>query len=187
MTGGLGLLRAEAGLLFDTTVENLSGTRILLSAWYADELDGDRFGFTGLSAELEQEVHLAYGRYIVFRAATASVRATRGRIVPFYELSALGGLETLRGYPWGRFRDRGMLGGSIEYYYPIWAHGERSLETFLFSDAGQVADVLFSGLSLDRTKLSFGVGAVLVGLEGEWIRGTIGWSREGFEFYLSWN
>src|SRR5207302_9929029 len=40
-----------------------------------------------------------------------------GPFIPFYELSQMGGRETLRGYGQGRFADRGSLVINVEHRY----------------------------------------------------------------------
>jgi outer membrane protein assembly factor BamA len=77
--------------------------------------------------------------------------------VPFIDLPQLGGRTLLRGYSWGRFRDRVAYVASAEYSYPI----ARTLGGFLFVDAGQVGRDL-EGATGGAPRIGYGVGLQLL-------------------------
>ncbi len=73
--------------------------------------------------------------------------------VPLIELAALGGPELMRGYYDGRYLDRNLVAGQVEYRRPLTGR----LGVVVFAGAGQVAPKP-TGLRLDRFKPSFGAG-----------------------------
>ncbi len=73
--------------------------------------------------------------------------------VPFSELPRLGGNSVLRGYPWGRFRDRIATFGQASY---SWA-AANWLAPVLFVDAGRVFSS-FDELAAENIHVGFGAG-----------------------------
>ncbi len=73
--------------------------------------------------------------------------------MPLIELAALGGPELMRGYYDGRYLDRNLVAGQVEYRRPLTGR----LGMVVFAGAGQVAPKP-TGLRLDRFKPSFGAG-----------------------------
>lgn len=77
-----------------------------------------------------------------------------GSRAPFYELSGLGGVSSLRGFGTGRFRDKHRLGGQVEVRAEVYRREIfgvlAGLEVTPFLDIGKVFDELddspFSGL-----------------------------------------
>jgi outer membrane translocation and assembly module TamA len=103
---------------------------------------------------------------------------------PFDLLPQLGGDVLLRGYYQGRFRDRTLLAGQVEYRSPlVWRLGLVG-----FAAAGQVAPE-FGAMGFDRFKPAVGVGLRIrfVKATGLSIRADYGWGLEGGSagFYLN--
>lgn len=72
---------------------------------------------------------------------------------PFYELSALGGSNIMRGYYKGRYRDKNYLAGQIEYRRHLW----RRFGMIAFAAMGDVEESMKKFRLLD-TKFSYGAG-----------------------------
>jgi outer membrane protein assembly factor BamA len=128
------------------------GNRTRVTLAYHRALD-EKFSHLGFSAVSEQFVEL-------FDRRTASVRlgmiwrhAPGDDRVPFYNLAYLGGIENIRGYTRGRFRDRGALSGGITYKYPIW----RVVDGTLFYESGRTFHAL-DEIAFDHWASSVGFG-----------------------------
>lgn len=143
----------------------------------ADAGEG-RYGWWRARATGERHLHIAFGRRLVFRCTAEAREPFDDREIPFFRLSEIGSRETMRGFERGRFRDRDMICGSIEYHWPVWEHRGSGLDTFLFFDAGQVAGNLFGDLRMETTQGSGGVGVVLRDRSGPLARIEIGRSRD---------
>lgn len=103
------------------------------------------------SAEVQEFIHLARGpRLLALRARTEAVSGSL-MDVPFNELPMLGGGDFLRGYDYGRFRDRVAVLGSAEYLWDL----SHWFAAALFVDAGRVYDG-FDDVSLSGMRLGFG-------------------------------
>ena len=74
-------------------------------------------------------------------------------IIPYSDLTTLGGTHRLRGYRRGSFRGEGSLLLSAEYRYPIWD----TWNAFLFWDEGQAFDQ-YEDLGLNQLEYSYGAG-----------------------------
>jgi outer membrane translocation and assembly module TamA len=72
---------------------------------------------------------------------------------PFFSLCMLGNSSDLRGYPLGRYLDRRMLVGQVEYRREIWWRFGASA----FMGAGQVAPT-FTSFTASNTRPGGGVG-----------------------------
>ncbi len=73
--------------------------------------------------------------------------------IPFTELAALGGMETMRGFLERRFVGDSAFSATASYRYPIWS----MLDAELFASMGNVFDGYYSGWSLKRQSLSSGI------------------------------
>jgi len=94
-------------------------------------------------------------RALILRAiATVVEPVGAGGFVPFDEMAAPAGLAGMRGFPFGRFRDRSAVVGTIEYRWLIAYRFDASL----FVDNGAVAGPWFAGLGLASFFPSVGVG-----------------------------
>ncbi len=73
--------------------------------------------------------------------------------MPLIELGGLGGNELMRGYYEGRYLDRNLLAGQVEYRLPLTGR----LGLAFFTGAGQVAPRI-AAFRLARFKPSLGAG-----------------------------
>ena len=104
---------------------------------------------------------------LAFRVHAEWTVLERGEGVPFFHLSEVGGTESSRAFPDGRFRDKDALIFNLEWRYEIWRElQERSrVETFIFLDVGAVAAEL-NRVSLSDFRSSIGAGFRIVSQAG---------------------
>ncbi|NIM98008.1 MAG: BamA/TamA family outer membrane protein [candidate division Zixibacteria bacterium] len=164
-----------------------SGTEIMLSGGVFDQIKKDHYRYWKVNADVRQYLHLFFRRAVMFRLAGEMTESLSDGAVPFYHLSELGRSETIRGFSRGRFRDRDMLLGSVEYYYPIWQGRDNGVDAFLFVDAGQVANNIMEDFNPDDLQVGFGGGLRFSGELSESVRVMVAKSKEGFRFYLDLN
>ncbi len=105
-------------------------TRLLLA--YHRALD-EKFSHLRVDVVSEQFIELFYRRIASVRLGMDWRHAPGDDQVPFYNLAYLGGIENLRGYTRGRFRDRGTLFAAVTYKYPVW----RLVDGTLFYESGR--------------------------------------------------
>ena len=125
-------------------------TRLLLA--YHRALD-EKFSHLRINAVSEQFVELFYRRTASLRVGMDWRHAPGDDRVPFYNLAYLGGIENLRGYTRGRFRDRGTLFASVTYKYPVWS----LVDGTLFYESGRAFHAL-DELELGGWASSMGAG-----------------------------
>jgi outer membrane protein assembly factor BamA len=103
-------------------------------------------------------------------------------VVPFYELPALGGQNTMRGYFLGRYRDKQYVMAQAEYRTIVWWR----LGMVGFFGLGDVAPQL-SALRLDELKYSVGAGVrfVLDAKEKLNVRMDIGFGKDTAGLYFA--
>jgi hypothetical protein len=93
-------------------------------------------------SEIEQFVPLWYTqRALGLRAFAVWLEPVEGETIPFQRLAANDDPNPFRGYRENRWRDRGMIGGSAEYRWPIWEAKRTDglgLDAYLLADVGQV-------------------------------------------------
>jgi outer membrane protein assembly factor BamA len=97
--------------------------------FYQQAFGGD-FDFNRYEIDLRQYVAIQQQNVLAFQAFVSFVRGNP----PFYELSALGGQRTMRGYYQGRYRDKNYLAGQAEYRRHLW----RRLGFVAFAGLGDV-------------------------------------------------
>lgn len=131
-----------------------SGSQIILSGSYFGDLGGDDFNFWKAQGEVRQYLHLGHNRVLSARLALEVSEPVGNGQIPFYYLSELGEVETIRGYNRGRFRDEDMALASLEYSIPLWYR----IDTFLFVDAGQVAKDIGRDFRREQARFGFGGG-----------------------------
>lgn len=95
--------------------------------------DPTRFAYAGIDAIGYVDLYRG-NRTLSLRLTVDAALGERERI-PFVDLPTLGGAYHLRGYSWGRFRDRWAAAASLEYSWPVHAF----IAAFAFVDAGRVA------------------------------------------------
>lgn len=114
--------------------------------------------FTGVGGDYSFRRYTAdVRRYFSLNARGTQVLAVQGYVqlhdgyVPFRELAPLGGLSLLRGYYEGRYRDRQLLAGQVEYRRPLY----RRFGAAFFFGAGEVGN---TPAAFDRVKVAGGAG-----------------------------
>jgi outer membrane protein assembly factor BamA len=160
---GLGtadLLTSRLALGLDYTDEppRLSrGTEIILQLDYTHDLTTDHFRYGRYVVGGRQYLPVGFfpdSRRLALRGRLEQVEPLfGGAAVPFYQLPALGGQNTLRGFQGRRFQNDGSLVLNAEYRYPLWSN----LDALIFVDAGQVFDTL-AEVGADRFHWSYGGG-----------------------------
>jgi outer membrane protein assembly factor BamA len=100
----------------DNTFSSSRGSYCALSLNFFTPLLGSDFAFTQLT--LDARKYVPVGRSSVL-AVQGIFKSARGEC-PFQALPMFGGLNLLRGYYEGRYRDRSMLAVQAEYRRPLW-------------------------------------------------------------------
>ncbi len=163
------------------------GQRIRLNSGIYEQVGDDRYEFWKINGEIRQYIHLFAGRVIQLRLDCEINEPISDKEIPFYYLGELGWMETIRGYPRGRFWDKDMLLGSIEYRWPIWHRLETTIDAFLFYDFGQVANDIFRNLEADDIQHGFGGGFRVWNDETESLYLVFAGSNEDFRVFLGYN
>jgi hypothetical protein len=136
--------------------------------------DFARYGF-----DLQQGFRLGAGpRALLFRVLGQGVTGSLYD-VPFAELPYLGG-DLLRGYDYGRFRDRIAALGSVEYLWDV----SHNADVYLFVDTGRVYSSL-SELTFDNMRMGYGVGIELHDAGGFLVEGSVASSIDGGLFFTA--
>ena len=162
-----------------------SGEEVILSGGVFQQIDEDSFGFWKSSVELKRYIHLFHDRTLMFRvAAEMTDPLSDDRDIPFYNMSELGRWSTIRGFRRGRFRDRDLILGSIEYRYPIYHDG---IDAMIFVDAGQVSPDIFEEFSTDDFQVGFGGGIRFWNDQSTFMSFEVGKSPEEFRFQFKLN
>jgi outer membrane protein assembly factor BamA len=176
------MARIELALHYDgknRAVRPSAGLEAELRGGVTAELTDDDFGFSTIGGDISKYLHIRNDRILVFRLAATFVDPVSDRRVPFYSLSELGRTNSIRGYRRGRFRDRDMILGSIEYRYPVW----RAMDALFFVDAGQVSN----NIDANDLQLTFGGGFRVWEKKGTFLRLEIGVSDDGYRFHFFLN
>jgi hypothetical protein len=113
----------------------------------------DRAGFWHYGAELQHYLRFGFGPRVI--VARFHGEAVTGNLqdVPITELPMLGGGAFLRGYPYGRFRDRIAAVASLQYMWSLFAFSSADV----FTDVGRVYHS-WDDLTLSDMRAGFGVG-----------------------------
>ncbi len=182
--GSAGYLSAGAGVVVDFSEagglhaeRTYQGTALLAEFRYGKETSDLGFAYQRYAVELRQYLpvpFLAFDRRLALRGRIEQAQAPGANIVPFYELSTLGGPATLRGYAYDRFRDRGSLLFTAEYRWPIFD----IFDAAIFYDAGQVFKE-YEDIGLDRFHYDAGGGLHVYGGGGVAARLEVAFSPEG--------
>jgi hypothetical protein len=168
----------------------LDATGWLASVYLGKKIgfDDDRSDFYRYGFEVQRYFDIFKGsRVLALRALVESVGGTDGTDgkISFVDLPRLGGLEDLRGYQTGRFRDRALTLVSAEYTWDLGNY----LAAFLFVDAGRVWHSLRDvELAASGLRAGYG-GGIQVHTGSSFVaRAQLAVSREGelfFQFALS--
>lgn len=141
---------------------------------------GEEASFWTYRVELQQFLPLWHTNALGVRTYYTRIGTDAGSVLPFQRMMVNDDPDLLRGYEDFRFRDRGMVAGSVEYRWPVW--GVRNprnlgLDAYLFSDLGQVFDETRE-IALDRLAESYGFGFRLANDGGFLARLEFAFSRE---------
>ena len=122
-------------------------------------------------------------------AARVGTEWTTGR-VPYWRLPVVGGEQSVRGYPMGRFRDRGALVTNVELRQWITSFDWLNLRlgATVFSDAGRVFDAAPSSLNqpFRAHHRTFGGGLLVSAFTPDFVvRLQIGRSDELIRIYMN--
>jgi outer membrane protein assembly factor BamA len=147
----------------------LGGNYIQVSAKVFSRILASDYDFLEFKADLRR--YLPFWKSHVL-ALQCVLQATPGK-TPFMSLSQLGGDSLMRGTYCGRFRDKVLLAGQVEYRLPLWWR----FGLVGFAGMGQVAET--GGLlSADRFKSSYGFGIRFrVNREGSNLRLDFGYGQ----------
>lgn len=153
-----------------------AGMELLISSGVYNDFKNDDFGFWKASVDFSKYLRLFHDRILVIRVKGELTEPFSGKDIPFYYLSELGNRETVRGFRRGRFRDRDMILGSLEYRYPIW----HLFDALLFIDAGKVSEDIFAHSLTRGLHYGYGAGIRIWGEKGMIAKIEIAKSRDGF-------
>lgn len=182
ITGYNGGIQSAIGLVGiydsrDNVINTYQGTLLEVSSYFYKKQLGSTFDFT--------YVNLLYQKFWRLKKKHILATQIRGRYgygnIPFLDMSAVGNDDLLRGYPKNRYRDRNMIGGQLEYRFPLfWRFG-----MVVFAGGGDVFHKT-SDLSLDHLKYSYGTGLRFVVNPAERlnIRLDYSYGKEGGYFYF---
>ena len=146
---------------------------------YSNNL-GSTYSFTGVNIDA-RGYHPIRGRNVL-------AWQTKGDFfsgdVPFNQMALMGGEVMMRGYYYGRYRDNNMLAAQAEYRMLPFSFSKRFGAT-LFAGTAAVAP-RFGDFSLDQFRLAGGGGIryLLFPKKDIFVRLDVGFTREGFGFYL---
>ncbi len=130
--------------------------------------------------DIGQYVNLFKKRIIALRLMAEAVnRPDDTPHLPFYLRPSLGGWENLRGYKDNRFVDYSLTLATLEYRYPV----IQNIDGFIFYEQGRVFEAITEQFELEGWQYSVGAGLRLWNIEGALFRGTIAYSKEGFQLY----
>ncbi len=181
------LIRLELGAQHDSKNRpgNPSGgIEARATAGIYSQIGDDKFGFWKGAFDFKHFINLFYDRVLMLRIAGEMTEPVSSREIPFYYLSELGRNGTIRGFERGRFRDRDMVLGSLEYRYPIWSKG---IDALLFLDAGKVSPDIINDNSRNNFNVSYGTGIRIWSPEGLVSKLEIGWSADGMRIHFGLN
>jgi len=180
-TGSRGGIMSGAGIVlsFDTrdnTMFAREGYYITSSAEYYGAALGSDYEFMRFEADFREYLKISDGQSLAFQQFAGYMPGN----TPFQMMQQLGGDNKMRGYFYGKYRDKGMLMAQAEYRIMPW---ERLGFTAFFG-AGDVFD---SDLKMMNIKYAGGLGIriCLVPEERANIRIDIGYGRDGMAFIVN--
>lgn len=135
---------------------NGAGSLATVFGGYVHQLAGEGGDFWHYGVELQHYLHLGLGPRVLIGRFHAEAVTGDVDEVPFTELPRLGGDAFLRGYSYGRFRDRLAGVASLQYMWNLSLYSE----AFVFVDAGRVYRS-YDDVTLDDLRVGFGIGIEL--------------------------
>ena len=177
MSAGLSLIRSTAietgrpdqGSLWKIKVSRFEG------------VGDEEAAFWNYRGEVQEFFPLWFSkRALALRGFISWIDPVGGSTVPFQRFMTNDDPDLLRGYRDFRWRDRGMVAGTAEYRWPIWAvkgTDGLGLDAYVFTDVGQVFSAS-EEISLRNLTTSYGFGTRVVGRNGFIARLEVGFSDE---------
>jgi outer membrane protein assembly factor BamA len=127
----------RSGSVFDTKV------------YFSGKPVGAQFTYQDYGVSFQQYFALGKHQVLAYRVKACGVNGH----APFFALCTLGNAADMRGYPVGRYRDRRMLVGQVEYRRELWWR----FGAVAFAGAGQVGPT-FGDFKGSNTRPGGGVG-----------------------------
>ena len=183
---------ATLSLLLDTTREDgrpNKGTVLQVKSLYFNGVDDLNTNFSLFRADVEQFVPLWHVRRALALRAYINWIDRQTTDVPFQRLMTNDEPDLYRGYKDFRWRDRGMVGFTAEYRFPmwnLWSVDGLGIDGFLYTDIGQVF-YDFKQIEANRVTESYGFGLRLITKDGFRTRLEFGWSEEEYNFRLGFD
>lgn len=136
------------------------------------------YDFNLYMLELEQFITPWLPRHTFgFRFAWQYRQPTGTGEVPFYHMARLDVYSPVRGFAWGRFRDRGNIVFNVSYRFPVWDY----LDGEFFFDTGRVFHEM-SDISLQDLKFTGGGGLLFSTKNYFLLRAELAYGGEGVRF-----
>lgn len=182
---GADLLTAEAAFERDRTdneyFPTTGGVQRFEVSFNEDPSNGN-FAYWKYRLNVHQFFGLGEDRrkVIAVRGMIETNQERAGSQVPFFDLAAIGGSRTLRGFPNLRFQDRSALSLTAEYRYRIW----RAMDWAFFIEGAQVAPEL-GDFGVNRFHAGYGSRLILKAAEKLPIIFDIAHGREGWRLHLN--
>ncbi|CAN5911697.1 hypothetical protein BH11MYX2_BH11MYX2_01850 [soil metagenome] len=166
---------------FQPPVFETTGMYASIHGGRAAGIDGDPTAFWRYGGEVQKLFDLYEGtRVLTLRAMIDAVADGNGRTdnnISFIDLPRLGGVDWLRGYPDGRFRDKAVTLVTAEYGWDL----GNFVSSYLFLDGGRTWSTL-EKVQPDSLHYGFGGGIELHTNDKFLMRGQLAFSREGDVF-----
>lgn len=170
----------------DEVVRPTRGWKLILKCLSADQaLWNDDADFSKLILDASYVLPQVWQRQVVGLHGNAEVMFGTDRDIPFFELSSLGGDDTMRGYFPGRFLGKGRMVFNAEYRLKLTDFNFRRLwdveiDGVGFGDAGRVYDGSgdFVDHVFDHLRYSYGGGVRIGFSSGLVARIDVGFSPE---------
>ncbi|HEY4055315.1 MAG TPA: hypothetical protein VGM39_01860 [Kofleriaceae bacterium] len=167
---------------FQPPVFETTGWYASVHAGHANGIDGDPTDFWRYGGEVQKLFDLYHGtRVLTLRAMMDAVAGGDGRTdnnISFIDLPRLGGVDWLRGYPDGRFRDKAVTLVTAEYGWDL----GNFVSAYLFLDGGRTWSTL-ENVDPDSLHYGYGGGIELHTNDSFLMRGQLALSREGDVFF----
>ncbi|WP_407660370.1 BamA/TamA family outer membrane protein [Marivirga arenosa] len=143
---------------------------------------GSTFNFTSIISDTR--LYRSIGKHNVF--ASQLLGQFNSGDVPFNQLALMGGESIMRGYYYGRYRDRNQIAAQVEYrFLPIPFNFTDRIGAAVFAGAGKVFPDM-RNFNLDNVVVSGGAGLrfLLFPKKDIYTRLDIAFTAEGTGFYL---
>lgn len=146
----------------------------------SDKTLASDYNFTKI--ESDNRYYFSFNRNNVL-AIQLLLKAAKGD-VPFYELPSLGGEETLRGFLYGRLRDKVSIHLGSEYRFPLHEINKIKIAGIVFIDIGRVYSSL-DKIELNDLYMAYGGGLRFILSPSAIVRLDMGFSYEGLGLNLT--